>query len=143
LLAELPARSYAKTVMVLVPSASGTDLTLQLTELELPLCHAMPLPPRSLIQVTRATIRLSLAAPAIVIARAVALYVVEAVGAETKTEGGRLSTRASATSSVTAFGSTVSVALPPQPAMAMQAAVIAVALVFRVVVRFMIRVIDT
>jgi hypothetical protein len=111
-------------------------------ELKLPPLNAMPLPPRSLTQVTRATVRLSLAVPAMSITLALARKVPAIVGEEMESEGARLSTLASATSSVTAFGSTASAALPPQPVITMQAAPIALAFALKLVIRFMIRVID-
>ena len=128
--------------MVLVPTERGTVGTVQLTKLRVPLCSAMPLPPRSFTQVTRAILRSSLAVPAILTVSPMALYVPEVVGSRIERVGARLSHRASASSRATAFGSTGSLALPPHAAMARQAAAMAVNLTLRLVVRFMIRVID-
>jgi hypothetical protein len=112
-------------VKVLVPVTRGADPTDQLTSRALPDIVAMPLPPWSLTQVTRATLRSSLAVPLIPTAPAVVLSVVPVRGLSTVSSGAALSSRASAASRSAAFGST-SLLLPPQPARATHTAAMGV-----------------
>jgi hypothetical protein len=52
-------------VILFVPAISGTVDAVHVVLLQEPDCAAMPLPPRSLTQVTRSILRSSLAEPAI------------------------------------------------------------------------------
>ena len=123
--------------MLFVPSASDTNGAVQVTARAVPICSATPLPPRSLTQVTRVILRSSLAVPAIFIALAARPYVPVDVGSRIDSVGTALSTRASASSRVAAFGSMGS--LPPQATRTMQTAAIGVSLVLSLVVRVMVR----
>jgi hypothetical protein len=87
----------------------------------------MPLPPRSSVQVTRATLRSSVAVPEMFTVLSAVLNTEARVGSTIDKDGARLSTRASASSRVAALGSGTSTwLLPPHATIKAQTAAMGV-----------------